>query len=66
MDPFTFEHLIRQLFEKVGMTGWAKTTQGSRDDGVDVVVTDANPITGGVCVIQAKLYKRVVPAEAVR
>ncbi|WP_131747678.1 restriction endonuclease [Frankia sp. Cppng1_Ct_nod] len=66
MDPFTFEHLIRQLFEKIGMTGWAKTTQGSRDDGVDVVVTDANPITGGVCVIQAKLYKRVVPAEAVR
>jgi restriction system protein len=66
MDWFVFEHLIRQLFEKIGMKGWAKTTQGSRDDGVDVVVTDPNPITGGICVIQAKLYSSVVPAEAVR
>ncbi len=64
MDPFKFEHLIRQLFEGRGMKGW--TTQGSRDDGVDAVAVDEDPILGGVCVIQAKRYKKVVPTEAVR
>lgn len=64
MDPFKFEHLIRQLFEGRGMKGW--TTQGSRDDGVDAVAVDEDPIMGGVCVIQAKRYRKVVPTEAVR
>jgi restriction system protein len=66
MDAFKFEHLIRQLFEARGMTGWAKTTRGSRDDGVDAVVVNPDPVFGGVCVIQAKRYSGVVPAEAVR
>jgi restriction system protein len=35
MDPYRFEQLIRQLFEKIGMKGWAKVTQGSRDGGID-------------------------------
>ena len=66
MDPYKFEHLIRQLFEKRGMTGWAKTTRGSRDDGVDAVAVNPDPILGGVCVIQAKRYRKAVPTEAVR
>lgn len=64
MDPFKFEHLIRQLFEKIGMKSWV--TQASRDDGVDGVAVHEDPILGGVCVIQAKRYKRVVEADAVR
>jgi restriction system protein len=64
MDPFRFEHLVRQLFEKIGLDSWV--TQGSRDDGVDAVARNKDPILGGVCVIQAKRYKGVVDAEAVR
>ena len=64
MDPFKFEHLIRQLFTAMGMKSWV--TQASRDDGIDAVATQEDPILGGVCVIQAKRYKNVVPADAVR
>ncbi|MEV3988438.1 restriction endonuclease [Streptomyces sp. NPDC049837] len=41
-------------------------TQASRDDGVDAVATNEDPITGGLCIIQAKRTKNAVPAEAVR
>jgi restriction system protein len=64
MDPFKFEQLVRQLFEKIGMKSWV--TQASRDDGIDGVAVHEDPILGGVCVIQAKRYKRVVEADAVR
>jgi restriction system protein len=64
MDPFKFEHLVRQLFEKIGMKSWV--TQASRDDGIDGVAIHEDPILGGVCVIQAKRYKGVVEADAVR
>ncbi|GAA1671595.1 restriction endonuclease [Fodinicola feengrottensis] len=64
MDPYKFEQLIRQLFEKIGMKSWV--TQPSRDDGIDGVAINEDPILGGVCVIQAKRYKRVVEADAVR
>jgi hypothetical protein len=33
MTPTEFEHLVRQLFEKMGMKSWV--TQASKDDGVD-------------------------------
>lgn len=33
MDPFKFEHLVKQLFEKIGFKSWV--TQASRDDGID-------------------------------
>jgi restriction system protein len=41
-------------------------TQASRDDGVDGVAVNEDPIMGGVCVIQAKRYSGMVPVEAVR
>ncbi|WP_198676093.1 restriction endonuclease [Kribbella monticola] len=64
MPPTEFEHLVRQLFEAMGMKSWV--TQASRDDGVDGVAFNEDPIMGGVCVIQAKRYKNIVPADAVR
>ncbi|TQF07758.1 restriction endonuclease [Kitasatospora acidiphila] len=64
MDPFAFEHLVRQLFEARGLEAW--TTQASRDDGVDAVAINRDPLTGGLCVIQAKRLKTTVPADAVR
>ncbi|WP_433014595.1 restriction endonuclease [Kribbella sp. CA-294648] len=64
MDPTEFEHLVRQLFEAMGLKSWV--TQASRDDGVDGVAVNEDPIMGGVCVIQAKRYRGVVSTEAVR
>ncbi|WP_406275922.1 SAV_2336 family protein [Actinacidiphila glaucinigra] len=63
LDPSEFEHLVRRLFEAIGLKAWV--TQASRDDGIDAIATDEDPITGGLCIIQAKRYKNVVPAEAV-
>ncbi|HZX03284.1 restriction endonuclease [Kribbella sp.] len=64
LDPTEFEHLVRQLFEAMGMKAWV--TQASRDDGVDGVAVNEDPVMGGVCVIQAKRYRGVVSTEAVR
>ncbi|GAA4012897.1 restriction endonuclease [Allokutzneria multivorans] len=64
MAPVEFEHLVRQLFEAMGMKAWV--TQASRDDGVDAVAVNEDPIMGGTCVIQAKRYSGIVPADAVR
>jgi restriction system protein len=61
LRPAEFEHLIRQLFEAMGMKAWV--TQASRDDGVAV---NEDPIMGGHCVIQAKRYSGIVPVDAVR
>jgi len=68
MDWQDFEHLIRELFEKVfSITGGeVKITQSSRDRGVDAVVYDPDPIKGGKIVIQAKRYTNVVGVDAVR
>jgi integrase len=64
LTPVEFEHLVRQLFENVGMQAWV--TQASRDDGVDAVATNPDPIVGGLCVIQAKRYRGLVETDAVR
>ncbi|WP_427896246.1 restriction endonuclease [Kribbella sp. GL6] len=64
LDPIEFEFLVRQLFEAMGMKAWS--TQASRDDGVDGVAVNEDPIMGGVCIIQAKRYRGVVSTEAVR
>lgn len=64
MQPVEFEHLVRQLFEAMGMKSWV--TQASRDDGLDAVAVNEDPIMGGLCIIQAKRYSGVVPADAVR
>ena len=64
MTPTEFEHLVRQLFEKMGMKSW--NTQASKDDGVDAVAVNEDPVFGGLCVIQAKRYRGAVGVEAVR
>lgn len=64
IDPIDFEHLIRRLFEAIGMESWV--TRASRDDGVDAVATNAEPLIGGLCIIQAKRTKNAVPADSVR
>lgn len=63
-----FEHLIKQLFEKIlAKEGCeVKVTQPSRDGGIDVIAFDPNPITGGKFIIQAKRYNNVVPVSAAR
>ena len=64
MSPTEFEHLVRQLFEAMGMQSW--TTQPSKDDGVDAVAVNEDPVFGGLCIIQAKRYRSAVSVEAVR
>ena len=68
MEWADFEHLVRDLFEKVFSTdgGEVKVTQSSRDRGVDAIAFDPDPIKGGKFVIQAKRYNIVVPVAAVR
>lgn len=63
-----FEHLVRELFEKEFRSrgGEVRVTQSSRDEGVDAVAFDPDPISGGKIVIQAKRYTRTVGVSAVR
>lgn len=64
LHPTDFERLVRELFVKMGMQSWV--TQASRDDGIDAVAVNPDRVVGGLAVIQAKRYRKVVPAEAVR
>lgn len=68
MDWNDFEHLIRELFEKVFSKHGAevKITRASHDRGVDAVVYDPDPIRGGKFIIQAKRYTKIVDVSAVR
>jgi len=68
MDWEDFEHLIREVFEEefAERGGEVKITQASRDRGVDAVVFDPDPITGGKIILQAKRYTNTVGVEAVR
>lgn len=63
-----FEHLCRELFEKAfaGSGAEVKVTQASRDQGVDAIVFDPDPIRGGKIIIQAKRYTNTVDVSAVR
>ena len=63
LKPVEFEHLIRQLFEAMGMKSWV--TQASKDEGVDGVAVNEDPIVGGLCIIQAKRYSKIVGLESV-
>jgi restriction system protein len=47
----------------MGMKSWK--TQDSKDDGVDAVAVNEDPIVGGLCIIQAKRYSKIVGVEAV-
>jgi restriction system protein len=64
MAPYEFEHLVRQIFEEMGMQAW--NTQAIRDDGVDAVAVNNNAVFGGMCIIQAKRYRNAVGVEAIR
>jgi restriction system protein len=46
--------------------GDARVTRRSRDDGIDGVLFDCNAVLGGEYIVQAKRYKKVVPANDVR
>jgi hypothetical protein len=63
LTPGEFEHLTRRLFESMGMQSWK--TQDSKDDGVDAVAVNEDTIVGGLCIIQAKRYSKIVGVEAV-
>ena len=63
LKPVEFEHLVRELFEAMGMKSWV--TQASRDEGVNGVAINEDPIVGGLCVIQAKRYSKIVDLEAI-
>ncbi|MER7347582.1 restriction endonuclease [Streptomyces aurantiacus] len=64
LTPSEFEHLIRQLFEAIGMEAW--NTQASKDEGVDAIAISKDPVFNGECIIQAKRYTRLVGVESVQ
>ncbi|MEU0113443.1 restriction endonuclease [Streptomyces bobili] len=64
LTPTEFEHLIRQLFEAIGMEAW--NTQASKDEGVDAVAVSKDPVFNGECIIQAKRYSKLVGVESVQ
>jgi restriction system protein len=64
MSPTNFEHLVRQIFEAQGAEGW--TTEQSHDDGVDAVIAKRTPLIGGLSIVQAKRYSRVVGVSHLR
>lgn len=68
MEWQDFEVLVRDLFEAMFSERGAevKVTRTSRDQGVDAVVFDPDPLMGGKTVIQAKRYRGTVPVAAVR
>lgn len=68
MDWQDFEMLVRDVFEKVfsGNGTEVNVTRASRDEGVDAVVIDPDPLKGGKIVVQAKRYRKAVGVGAVR
>ena len=68
MDWEDFEHLVRELFERefAANGGEVKITRASRDQGVDAIIFDPDPIRGGKIVVQAKRYTIPVGVSAVR
>lgn len=63
LSPTEFEHLIRELFSAMGAEAW--TTIPSKDGGVDAVATSKDIFFGGVCLIQAKRWSKLVGLDAV-
>ena len=68
MDWEDFEHLCRELFERAfsSTNAEVKITQSSRDQGVDAIIFDSDPLRGGKILIQAKRYTNLVDVSAVR
>jgi restriction system protein len=63
-DPLQFEQLVAELFKCRGFD--VMTTSRSGDGGVDAFATDADPLTGGKIVIQAKRHRNTVSPAVVR
>jgi restriction system protein len=63
LRPDEFEKLIKKLFEARGLKSWQ--TVASRDEGVDAVAVNEDPVLGGLAVIQAKRYSHIVGYESV-
>ena len=63
MDPFAFEHLIKQLLEEMDYRN-VEVTVASGDGGVDVVADIELGITSVREVVQAKRHRRAVPRDA--
>ena len=68
MEWQDFEMLVRDVFEKVFSDEGTEVnvTRASRDEGVDAVVINPDPLKGGKTIVQAKRYKNAVPVAAVR
>ncbi|WP_327640789.1 restriction endonuclease [Kribbella sp. NBC_00482] len=64
MSPTNFEHLVREIFVAQGAEGW--TTEQSNDDGVDAVIAKRTPLMGGLSIVQAKRWSKVVGISHVR
>ena len=64
MTPTEFEHFVRQLFEARGLEAW--TTERTGDDGVDAVLTNPDPMIGGLTIVQAKKYTGVIGVSHIR
>ncbi|MEV8374739.1 restriction endonuclease [Kribbella sp. NPDC056861] len=64
MSPTNFEHLVRQIFVAQGCEGW--NTEQSNDDGVDAVIARRTPLMGGLSIVQAKRWSKVVGISHVR
>jgi restriction system protein len=64
MNPTEFEHLVRQIFEAMGVESW--TTERSYDDGVDAVVVNRSPLLGRLSIVQAKRYKNAIGPNHIR
>ena len=64
LNPYEFENLVSNLFNSLGYE--TKLTRSHKDGGVDAIVFDTRPVTGGKLVIQAKRYRHAVGVSAVR
>jgi len=64
LNPYEFENLVANLFNNLGYE--TKLTRSHKDGGVDAIVFDTRPVSGGKLVIQAKRYRHAVGVSAVR
>lgn len=63
LSPTEFEQLVEKLFRAMGASAWR--TVPSKDGGVDAVAVHDDMVFGGVCLIQAKRWTKVVGLESV-
>ncbi|QIN84500.1 restriction endonuclease [Rubrobacter tropicus] len=68
MDWQDFEMLVRDVFEKVFSDEGTEVnvTRASRDEGVDAVVINPDPLKGGKTIMQAKRYRKAVRSSRPR